>query len=115
MNLDELKKIDSDAKSLGYKVSELKRAQNGLQGLRVGPHATIEEVLAVFNRWTYGGEKIAKEEFFAVLSEQMASAMRIAELRLEAQARACSAEENLLRAQLAAYFGEEKPAAEVVA
>lgn len=115
MNLEELRKIDAAAQAAKIGAENSKRSQALLQELRTGPHTTIQNALEVLRGWNYGTDKAARDEFYTVLTEQMSNAMRIAELRLEAKSRAESAQAELLRAQVAAFFGEAKPTAEVSA
>ncbi|WFC66460.1 hypothetical protein EUC41_09110 [Achromobacter denitrificans] len=108
MTLDDLKKIDSNAAAAKREAEELRSASQALAGIRnADPVRPSDLTSTMANNWRYGSHLIAREEFFDVLLELMPEVLRIAELRLEARARAASARNRALAEQVRSFFDEE--------
>ncbi|ARP90288.1 hypothetical protein CAL14_08320 [Bordetella genomosp. 9] len=108
MTLDDLKKIDSDASSAKHRRDELRAAAQFLAARRTNEQGcTFEAVMQAIGRYSYGAQDVAKEALMRVLDEQISDALRIAELRLEARARAAGAKHRVLTEQVRSFFDEE--------
>ena len=109
MTLDELKSIERAAESARSNKESLARAAKALADTRKSEvtHSTCDLIHNVMKYWNYGSDDVAKGEFYKVLDEFQADILRIAEMRLEARARASGQHERMLRAQIAGFLGEE--------
>lgn len=87
MSLDSLKKMESEARDLGYKSSFHERAAKDLADLRTGPYSLSDAIDKVLGKWHSGSSAVAKAELFAVIDEMASDLYRIAEMRLAAKAR----------------------------
>lgn len=106
MTLDELKQIEQQARDAGYKRSQAQEAARKLAGLRTSETPVCTKDL-IQRMASYGwGSDTARHAFLTVLDECQSDMLRIAEMRLEALARAMSQRERMLRAQLAEFLGE---------
>lgn len=108
MTLDDLKKIDSNASTAKCEAEELRSASQALAGVRNADPVRPSDLASMMaNQWRYGSSLVAREEFFDVLQELLPEVLRIAELRLEARARAASARHRVLAEQVRSFFDEE--------
>ncbi|MFU2053309.1 hypothetical protein [Bordetella hinzii] len=110
MTLDDLKKIDSEARNSKCKAEELRNASLTLAKVRnTDPGKPIAELIGTMasSYWGYGQQMVARDELFRALDELLPEALRIAELRLEARARAASARHRALAEQVRSFFDEE--------
>jgi len=110
MTLDELKKIDSDAKNSKCRAEELRNASQMLASVRnADPRKPITELIGTMasSYWGYGYQMVARNELIRALDELLPEALRIAELRLEARARAESTRGRALTEQVRSFFDEE--------
>ena len=106
MTLDELKSIESAARDAKTEQERALRAAGKLAAYRKeeSPEATAKLVKRM-HEW--GGPRDPGDiEFLKVLDEFRGDMLRIAEMRLEARARAAGQHERMLRAQLAGFLGE---------
>ncbi|WP_343499683.1 hypothetical protein [Achromobacter denitrificans] len=110
MTLDDLKKIDSEARNSKSKAEQLRNASQTLATVRnADPRKPITELLGTMasSYWGYGQQMVARDELIRALDELLPEALRIAELRLEARARAASARHRALAEQVRSFFDEE--------
>ncbi len=108
MTLDELNAISRRAGGLRSDKERVTSAAKMLAARRnADPGQSAEDLItSMFRNWCYGTDKQARDEFFAVLDEFLPDMLRIAEMRLEAKARALGQQERALRAQVAGFLGE---------
>lgn len=108
MTLDELKRIDDAASSAKSLSEKLRNAAGLLAAIRNAEQqrSALEIVHELGRSYGYGSDD-AKAALHAVLDEQIADALRIAELRLEAKARAARAKHRALTEQVRSFFDEE--------
>ena len=108
MTLDELNAISRRAGGLRSDKERVTSAAKTLAEQRnADPRKSAADLIAVMmQRWRYSTDELARDTFFAVLDEFMPDMLRIAEMRLEAKARALGQQERALRAQLAGFLGE---------
>ena len=111
MTLDELNAISRRAGSLRSDKERVTSTAKALAAQRnADPRKSAADLVAeMLQRWRYGTDELARDEFFAVLDEFLPDLLRIAEMRLEAKARALGQQERALRAQVAGFLGEDKP------
>ena len=110
MTFDELKKIDNNALDARRLTEKLHAAAQSLARVR---KADLDKGLTavlgdIESHWRYGSDAMALEAFHTALGELLPEALRIAELRLEAQARAASARARALTEQVRSFFDEEQ-------
>lgn len=107
MTLDELQKIEQDAKDLEYKADTAKRSHETFAKLRTDGKSLYEEI-------AHGGALRYREDDRAfiqgVLNELGPEILRIAELRKAAYERGCRAKARAMRASLNAFLGTSEPA-----
>lgn len=108
MTLDELNAISRRAGGLRSDKERVTSAAKTLAERRnADPRKSAAELITtMLQHWRYGADELARDEFFAVLDEFLPDMLRIAEMRLEAEARALGQQERALRAQVAGFLGE---------
>lgn len=109
MTLDDLKAIDSQARDAKRHADSLRYHAQALGKLR-NLDSADDMVDAVLKGLVDGWSKFdatPREAVRAVFREQLGDMLRIAELRLEAQARSASARHRLLTEQVRGFFDEE--------
>ena len=87
MNLEELNRIDYEAGRFSQASEKLERAQAKLGGARNGTCDLPSIIVEMSKSWRHDAEESAKDALFQVLNECKADLLRLAELRLAAQAR----------------------------
>jgi len=108
MTLDELNAISRRADGLRRDKERVTNAAKMLAERRnADPRNSAADLIAtMLQHWRYGTDELARDKFFAALDEFLPDLLRIAEMRLEAEARALGQQERALRAQLAGFLGE---------
>ena len=111
MTLDELNAISRRAGDLRSDKERVASAAKTLAARRnADPRKSAADLTAtMLQHWRYSTDELARDRFFAVLDEFLPDLLRIAEMRLEAEARALGQQERALRAQVAGFLGEGEP------
>jgi hypothetical protein len=87
MTLEELNKLSHEAEALQREAESFERAASSLADVRKSPAKLSDSIKNMLTSWSYGSDKDARTELFAVINELKHDLLRIAEMRLTTSAR----------------------------